>query len=150
MKTCIFQIALALAFSLPSYSFATLGEPESEISKEANSSRPFYAHTTLNRFNRHTLNEPKLQVNQFASGGRVFAVAWKGKAHPDLPMLLGRHFSEYQAAYRRAKLNRRGHSPIEIEINGIHVEQGGTPRALYGRIWLTALFPTQVDRNEIH
>jgi hypothetical protein len=143
MKTDLIPVVLIFILAFSSRTFAALGDRESELPKA------FYARSTFEHYNRHVLSQPKLQLKQFASQGRVFAVTWNGKTHPDLRAVLGRHFSEYQAAYRKAKRTRRGHSPIEIELDGIHVEQGGTPRALYGRVWLTALFPPQVDKNEI-
>lgn len=145
MKSVFFSIMFILIFALPSQSLATLGEPESDLSNES----AVYASAKLTNYNCHTLNKHKLQLKQFATKGIVFAVTWSGRTHPDLPAVLGRHFSEYQAAYREAKRTRRGHSPIEIELGGIHVEQGGTPRALYGRVWLTALLPSQVNTDEI-
>lgn len=91
-----------------------------------------------------------VSVRQFADKrGLVFAVAWNGKNHPDLRELLGTHFDEFQRALAQAKRMRRGHAPVEIDSAGLHVELGGGPRAVFGRVWLRNNLPQGADPNEL-
>ena len=56
----------------------------------------------------------------------------------------------FQKALAKAKLERRGHAPLEIESDGLHIEMAGGFRALSGRVWLLKEIPAGVDSNEIH
>jgi len=80
----------------------------------------------------------------------VFAVAWQGKQHPDLRQLLGTQFANFEKALMAARKIRRGHAPIEINEAGLHVELGGSSRAMYGRVWINGQLPAGVDTNDIH
>jgi hypothetical protein len=103
------------------------------------------------RFSRFEKSQPKLTVHEFAdNGGRVFAVTWQGKTHPDLSILLGSHLADFQRLLAKARQQRPGRGPISIEEDGLHIEMGGPPRAVFGRVWLSSQIPVGVDQDEIH
>jgi Protein of unknown function (DUF2844) len=88
-----------------------------------------------------------ITVNEYvSSAGTVFAVSWRGSRHPDLSMLLGPYFSEYQAAANQPTAHRRG---LRIRTGNVVVETGGHPGDLWGRAYLPALLPLGVDAEGI-
>jgi hypothetical protein len=86
-------------------------------------------------------------VNEYvSSAGTVFAVSWRGPRHPDLSLLLGPYFSEYQAAANQPATHRRG---LRIQTGNVVVETGGHPGDLWGRAYLPAQLPSGVGAEDI-
>ena len=88
-----------------------------------------------------------ITVNEYVSGaGSVFAVSWRGPRHPDLSLLLGPYFSEYQAAANQPATRRRG---LRIQTGNVVVETGGHPGDLGGRAYLPEELPAGVGAEDI-
>lgn len=79
--------------------------------------------------------------------GFVFAVTWRGLAHPDLSGILGSHFQEYQ------KLNteRRKGSKAQDTINTSNavVRRAGHMRDVRGLAYDPSLVPSDVKVEEL-
>jgi hypothetical protein len=149
MKPFVFT-ALVAWFTLP-LSFASLGGIESSVQQDQNqfqgSQANFYRHPN---YRVHEITQDRLAVREFVSlDGKVFAIAWKGPAHPDLSSLLGDHFQDYKAAMEGSRSQRHGRAPFSIVKNGLHIQLGGHIRAINGRIWIPSLVPGGFDVNEI-
>ena len=138
------RIAIVISIIFCAPAFATLGEREESITSKATK-------MAFQLYTRHESAVPKIAVREFADrNGKIFAVTWRGKTHPDLSKLLGAHLAEFESALTAARKVRRGHSPIEIETGNIHVEMGGSGRLFYGRIWLIDQIPGRVNTGEIN
>jgi hypothetical protein len=88
-----------------------------------------------------------ITVNEYvSSSGMVFAVSWHGPRHPDLSLLLGQYFPEYQAAANQPATHRRG---LRIQTGNVVVETGGHPGDLWGRAYLPAQLPSGVGAEDI-
>jgi hypothetical protein len=131
---------LALAAAQPAH--AALGGSENEIAGESTLLR---ARSRVEspglHGNTHLLTLPRSRVRQFADpSGAVFAVCWRGSAHPDLSILLGSHYSTYLA--ERASARRRGARVLRLSASdGMIVEQFGHVGYLGGAAYLPARFP---------
>lgn len=102
-------------------------------------------------YNVHEFRAKKITIHQFAAmDGKIFAVAWQGKTHPDLALLMGTHFADFEKALAQAKKSNRGHTPIKIEVEGFHLELGGHAMAVYGRAWLVDQLPDKVNTYDLH
>jgi hypothetical protein len=125
---------------------ATLGE----VIDDATDANIHATKTNFASYTKHATDEPKLGVRQFAdNAGLVFGLAWQGKTHPDLISLLGAQYPAFQYALRTAKSNKAGHSPISVDAGNMHLELGGTPRAVFGRVWLIRQVPPGVNTDDL-
>jgi hypothetical protein len=143
-------IILTLFVASGSMAHAALG---GEIAAMETESKALNVKPTLSPSTRYTTYEfaqHKVTIHQFASAnGKIFAVAWKGQTHPNLAALMGTHYSDFQKALAQAKKNYHGRAPVEIEVDGFHLEMGGHAMSVYGRAWLINQLPPQVDTREL-
>lgn len=138
---------LAAIYSLNA--FATLGEPI-ERDRQSLSATSLVAKTQHTNFTKHEQISNSFHVNQFTNNAsNVFAVTWQGRGIPDLRALLGSHLYDFQQALVKARQTHKGHAPLEIEENGLHIEMGGNPRQLIGRVWLTNAKPQGVSNEDL-
>jgi hypothetical protein len=87
------------------------------------------------------------KLREFAAGdGKVFAVAWRGPAPPNLKQALGQYFDNYVAA---AKVNRLGHHHLEISGSELVVHAAGHMRAFTGVAYLPQALPGGFDLGEL-
>jgi hypothetical protein len=123
---------------LTSLAFANLGSTESAST------------TQYNRYRVHESSKNWVKVHEFSgSDGKVFALAWSGKKHPDLQTLLGAHLVDFQTAITRARKEHPHGGSVSITVNNLHVEMGGHMGAVYGQTWLTDQVPAGMDVHEI-
>jgi hypothetical protein len=88
-------------------------------------------------------------VKEFVSpSGVVFAFTWKGLVHPDLRVLMGSYFSEYQAESIHQPRSP-GSRHQQVRTAHVIVEKGGHMRAVRGRAYVPNLIPTGVKLDEI-
>ena len=99
----------------------------------------------------HERATPDVVVREYATPqGQVFAVFWLGRRNPDLPVLLGRYFEQYQAAVTNREKKR---SPMRgmthIETAELIVETGGPMGAVWGKAYVPAQFPPGMTKEAI-
>jgi hypothetical protein len=130
--------------------WAALGAGESEIAQEQNTLRASLTVRAMDAYAVHTLSTDNgLNIREFVDkSGRVFAVAWDGPARPDLQILLGGYYAQYNAAI--LKIQPLGlHRSLRIDTGAIRVELGGHMRAYVGRAYLPTLVPAGVNTSEL-
>ena len=75
--------------------------------------------------------------------GKVFGVAWRGPTTPDLHLLLGDYYPEYERA-AEATSQQRHRGPLVIQQPDLVVQSGGHMRAFSGWAYLPKLLPSGV------
>ena len=143
---------LAFVFlATPSLSHADLGGVESSIQQDQtifHGSKTNFYHRS--NYHVHEVALDRMALRQYVTlDGKVFAIAWKGPANPDLSTVLGKYFEDYKTAMQNSRRQRRGRAPIAIEHNGLRIELGGHMRAVHGRIWITGELPRGVEQGDI-
>lgn len=88
-----------------------------------------------------------VQVREYVSDGRVFAVSWHGPVIPNLQQMLGTYYAPYAQA--AAAPHAGGHRHLKVEQPGLVVESHGRMRAFYGRAWDPALMPKDFSVADI-
>ena len=149
MKFALFPLCFLVLVSTTA--FAALGGDENSIKNEIDSMHAKRTITPHEKYALHEVTKKGLRVHQFmGSSGKVFALAWQGKNHPDFSVVMGSHLAEFQQALAQAKANRHGRGPITIDVGNFHLEMGGHAMAVHGRAWMTNRIPAGVDQNELH
>lgn len=91
-----------------------------------------------------------IAVNEYVSpDGRVFAVTWRGRRPPDLAMLLGAYFAQYQDAAKAGGLTAHGLHHASVRGSDVVVETAGHMRDMWGRAFLPAMLPAGMRESEI-
>ncbi len=82
-----------------------------------------------------------------SSGGKVFAVSWRGPAPPNLANLLGSYFQQIQTASSAQKPRLSG--PVTVTTSDVIFHSGGHIGNLWGRAVVPSLLPEGVDKAEL-
>lgn len=91
-----------------------------------------------------------IAVNEFVDReGRVFAVTWRGRRPPDLSVLLGSYFAQYQDAANAGGLTAHGLHHASVRGSDVVVETAGHMRDMWGRAFVPAMVPPGVEPSEI-
>ncbi len=106
--------------------------------------------STYKNYSVFERKEGTVNVKEFAnSSGKIFAVSWKGKTHPEIEALMGEHYSLYRESLRKAKQTQRGFGPLRVSHKNFHLELAGRMRAVQGRAWLEEEIPQGVNTYDI-
>ena len=139
---------------------AALGQTADSVAADAVA----FDASAVRHMSRSALNAPALKaytVEQMttASGvavkeyvgpdGRVFAVTWRGRRPPDLSVLLGSYFAQYQDAANARGLTALGLHHASVRGSDVAVETAGHMRDMWGRAFLPAMVPPGVEQSEI-
>jgi hypothetical protein len=81
-----------------------------------------------------------------AQNGRIFGVAWKGPAKPDLQQVLGQYFS---ALSDPMALKRSNHTQLHVQRNDLVIHSSGHMRAFAGQAYLSSALPQGVTASDI-
>lgn len=81
--------------------------------------------------------------------GTVFAVTWRGATPPDVETLLGAYFEQYRAAAERAAPSPLGLHASSVRAADVSVETAGHMGFMWGRAYLPAALPANVNLSEI-
>ena len=91
-----------------------------------------------------------IAVNEYVGpDARVFAITWRGRRPPDLSVLLGSYFAQYQTAAHAGGLTAHGLHHASVRGSDVVVEMAGHMRDMSGRAFLPAMLPRGVEQSEI-
>jgi hypothetical protein len=146
MKWSSVFIAVLILALAPS-AFAKLGESESTVDDDAQALGGQKVMRQAPQFNVHEITTSGTKIKEYVSPqGTVFGISWQGRVHPDLKVLLGSYYNEYQQS---SGPHKKGRAPTIIKNSNFHFERSGHMRDLHGRAYLTSLIPTGLDDSVI-
>ena len=128
---------------------ATLGEAVSTVNSDAQQLRASARVTQANGYEVHEMQMGGATVREYASDGKVFAVAWQGSARPDLKRLLGSYYPQLQQAVQAEKAQRAGRHPVSIAQGDLVIQMGGHQRAFIGHAYLRSAMPASMKAEDI-
>lgn len=147
MKQCLILIMI-LSGSLNAW--GALGDKEDMINsdkiklKASNRSVQRAANYSV-----HELSSPIRTIKEYVSAdGTVFAVSWRGANKPDLSVLLGKYYEEYQAV-DSAKPKMRSRQPVAIKTSRIVVHKDGHMRDIRGVAYIEGQLPEGVRVEDL-
>ncbi len=145
----MFLFCILLQLSLSSY--GALGSHRNELEQEKRSLRASSAVqvTEADKYTIMTMTTPSNTVTQFANkDGTIFAVKWRGITNPDLSVILGDHFTEYQNI-RDKTIRAPGRKPLKVNGTKFVVVHSGHMRDLQGFAYEIDLFPAGVTPGDL-
>ena len=131
--------------------FAALGDHEQVVSSDAiklKSTRAAIVQKTAS-YSVHEMETPIAKIREYIdNNGMVFAVSWMGIRRPDLSVLLGSFYEEYNNIdSRRARMITR--APVSIQTSRIQVRKSGHMRAIEGLAVITDQLPAGVRMEDL-
>jgi Protein of unknown function (DUF2844) len=99
-------------------------------------------------FTVHEITTGKMQIHEYlSSGGKVFAVSWRGPGIPDLKQMLGEYYGQFAQAASAPHYNRHH---LNVETPQVVVQSSGHTRSFFGRAWVPALLPQNFSVDQIN
>jgi hypothetical protein len=137
-------LSLAFAcFAMPAS--ASLGGDVSSVQEDSVRGRGQLLSTGMLHYDRHDFTAASgTVVHEYSSGGKVFAVTWKGPMPPDLRQLFGNYFEAYRSA-AAAQSRPGGHRQLSIVQPDFVVQAVGHMRAFQGKAYVPSLVPSGVS-----
>ncbi len=146
MKKLLFVLLLLLLGSAPAW--AVLGEQVATVASDQKYLRGEVRATMMQGYSVQQITAADRSViNEYVSPtGMVFGISWRGPVMPNLQLLLGSHFAQFQQA-AQSRVRRRG--PLVLRTDQLVVESGGHPRSFHGRAYLPSLLPKDVSEEVV-
>ncbi len=146
MKKLLVVLLLSLLGSVPAW--AVLGEQVATVASDQKYLRGEVRATLMQGYSVHQITAAdRSVVNEYVSpAGTVFGISWRGMVMPNLQLLLGSSFPQYQQA-AQSRVRRRG--PLVLRTDQLVVESGGHPRSFHGRAYLPGLLPKGVSAEVV-
>jgi hypothetical protein len=149
MSKHVFIAFITAIMVLPSRSFATLGQREESCEQDRAALNGQSTEKAQNSYLVHTIQANGDVIKEYVSPvGTVFAITWRGLAHPNLSVLLGEHYAEFIAIAAKTPASQ-GRAPIGIQTSRAVVLRGGHMRDVHGRAYAPELVPSGVNPEDL-
>jgi len=132
--------------------WAALGQTEDSVQADARALNGNTNTRAMSGYTIHQVTKPDGSVlREFVSPqGLVFGVAWQGPTMPNLPLLLGSSFSDFQEGSKNDTTRGVRHrGPLSIRQNHLVLQTGGHLRAFHLRAYLANLLPKGVSEEVV-
>ena len=141
--------SLVLAASPFASALAGLGGDASSVKADRASLNGTLRVTSAPTFAVHEITTPSgLHVHEYlSSGGKVFAVSWRGPGIPDLRQMLGSYYEEFAQAANAPHYN---HHHLSVETPNVIVQSDGHTRSFFGCAWVPSLLPENFSVDQIN
>jgi hypothetical protein len=101
----------------------------------------------------HEINRDGTTIREYAlPDGTVFAVTWRGITQPDLSVLLGKLYPEYEKAISTqagSGIRRHSRTSRVIRSKNMVIEHAGHMRDVRGKAYLPNLMPEGIEPKDI-
>jgi hypothetical protein len=149
MSKLVFIAFITAIMVLPSRASATLGQHEDSCEQDRAALGGQRTEKAQNSYRVHTIQANGDVIKEYvSSAGSVFAITWRGLAHPNLSVLLGDHYAEFIAIAANTPASQ-GRAPIGIQTSRAVVLRGGHMRDVHGRAYAPALVPSGVNPEDL-
>lgn len=142
-------VLVMLALSLPA--LAALGGDVTSVQQDKAQMKGTLKTTQAAAYTVHEITAPgNTVIKEYVSpAGKVFAIVWHGQFVPNMQQLLGsyyKQFSDAAAAKRESHLRQRG---LNVQQSDLVIQNGGHPRAYFGKAYVPSMFPQGVTMDGI-
>ena len=151
MRSMVFVYLLFIFLMFqPRVVLAELGGSENNINNEEKHFKA-KSHKKTQRlgYSVHELVLEGIKVKEFVSlSGTIFAVSWRGMTTPDLKVLFGNYYTEYEKEKASIKI-QKGRRSVGVATTNIVVNHGGQMRDMRGFAYVPAVVPAGLDLNTL-
>lgn len=151
--TCSAALVMVLAPAIPAPAWGALGQSATTVEDDRAklNGQHQHQHRAGTGYSIDTITVAGMEINEYVSSdGVVFAVVWKGTGAPDLKLLLGEYFEEYQEEVAAARSRTpRVREPFKMKSDRLVVERAGHSRSLWGRAYLPSQLPPGIRPEDI-
>ncbi|MBZ5565016.1 MAG: DUF2844 domain-containing protein [Acidobacteriia bacterium] len=146
MKKLLAVLLLLLLGSAPAW--AVLGEHVATVASDQKYLRGEVRATVQQGYSVQQITAADQSVvNEYVSpAGMVFGISWRGTVMPNLQLLLGSYYAQFQQA-AQSRVRRRG--PLVLRTDQLVVESGGHLRSFHGRAYVPSLLPRNVSAEVV-
>ena len=142
-------VLVMLALSLPA--LAALGGDVTSVHEDQAQMKGTLKTTQAAAFTVHEITAPgNTVIKEYVSpAGKVFAITWHGQFVPNMQQLLGSYYQKFAdaaAAKRESHLRQRS---LSVQQPDLVIQNGGHPRAFFGKAYVPSMFPQGVTMDEI-
>lgn len=96
-----------------------------------------------------TLSSGTIVREYVSAAGAVFGIAWSGPIMPNLSVLLGTYFTQFDSARVALRAEHPGRGPLNLTLPGLVVHSGGHMGAFSGQAYLPQSLPAGVTADDI-
>ena len=139
---------LCLSVLISARASAALGDRESSVESDRKILQATAKATAASADASYTVHEMDSNGNTIreyvTTDGVVFAVTWQGIKRPDLSVLMGAYYSEYNSADQKREKSV-GRQPVSVKTTNVVVRNAGHMRDIRGRAFVPNLVPAGVN-----
>lgn len=149
--TCSAALVMFLVPDIPAPAWGALGQSATTVEDDRAKLNGQHQRRGGTGYSIDTITVAGMEINEYVSSdGVVFAVVWKGTGAPDLKLLLGEYFEEYQEEVAAARSRTpRVREPFKMKSDRLVVERAGHSRSLWGRAYLPSQLPPGIRPEDI-
>jgi len=142
-------VLLVFALSLPA--LAALGGDVTSVHEDQAQMKGTLKTTQAAAYTVHEITASgNTVIKEYVSpAGKVFAITWHGQFVPNMQQLLGSYYKQFAdaaAVKRESHLRQRS---LTIQQPDLVIQNGGHPRAYFGKAYVPSMFPQGVTKDEI-
>jgi hypothetical protein len=148
-QTITYIVAIATILAVSNTATAALGDQESSCEHDRVALGGTRTMTQEKSYRVHIIQTNGALIKEYVTNsGQVFAVSWRGISHPNLSVLLGPHYQEFNAL-ATSQVPSRGRAPSILKTTHAVVMRGGHMRDVHGKAYLPASLPQGIQPEEL-
>ncbi len=143
-------LLVLLAFTFTSLTaHATLGSSDDSVDHDQRVFGSQHLRKQGGGYSIHELTTSTTVVKEYTNAnGVVFAVSWRGPKRPDLSVLFGSYYAEYETADAQIKKGP-GRQSVIVKTSKMVVSRGGHMRDIHGKAFIPELVPSGVRVEDL-
>lgn len=148
-RTTLATLLIQLLVVAPAW--AALGQPVASVERDRTAMGGQGQSKPGKGYSIESITVAGMTIKEYVSSDAiVFAVTWRGTGAPDLPLLFGSYFDEYQEGLTALQNKQpRIRRPLVLKTAHLVVERAGHIRYMWGRAFIPTLLPATISPEDI-
>jgi uncharacterized protein DUF2844 len=148
-RTTLATLLIQLLAVAPAW--AALGQPVASVERDRTAMGGQGQSKPGKGYSIESITVAGMTIKEYVSSDAiVFAVTWRGTGAPNLPLLFGSYFDEYQEGLTALQNKQpRIRRPLVLKTVHLVVERAGHIRYMWGRAFIPTLLPATIAPEDI-